>query len=105
MVNAAARELKENTAVQISITFCALNFAASNGVMGAVKATMSAKRLTTQPASATLTLNSSAIIGITPIAPSSVVKIENTPNIRLGINKICVFVIIVPYLTNFASIF
>ena len=62
--------------------------------LGAEKAMISAKRLTVQPASGTVTPKVSAMIGMMPTTPISVFNIPNTPSVRMNINKwLCLFLV------------
>ena len=53
--------------------------------MGAQSVIMSAKILTAQPASAAEIPKCICKIGMSPIAPSSVLRIEKTPKVRINI--------------------
>ena len=59
----------------------------SIGVTGPQSATTTAKTVTVQPASETDTPKVSAMIGIIPTTPISVLRMPKTPSVRIGTRK------------------
>jgi len=72
----------------ITINRFLLKLENSSGRMGAETATTSAKALTVHPATGTLTPNHSAISGMIPTTPISVLIIPKTPMVRIKTNNL-----------------